>query len=523
MILINSAQFVVSDLQAEFGKIPPAFLPFGNERLFELQHKVISKTFPGERVYLSLPDEFTVPEYDLRLIQDQRIEILRHPIRLTLGQSVLKSLEDIGNIDDVFRVLHGDTLILDLPLVEDAISIAQPTSQQDWFYDEKNKDMAWAGYFSFSNQELLKAKLKNNPDFESSVSEYSRDTGCSRVLCNSWFDFGHVSTFYRARADKLINREFNKITHSAGVLKKTGPEKKIKAEINWYEKVPWEIKSLSPQYFVDASQLESNSYLMEYLPIPSLGEIFVFGNNSAKFWKNIFELAENYLVSCEKLMRSEEREKENQTSLVQYSTELGAHISTRLDLFEKKSTYFNRRIPIGVNGQIPYSIEFIVEECLSHISNSPRRLGFLHGDFCLGNVLFEVRSNKLRLIDPRGLNFRGDESLYGDIRYDLAKLSHSFLGFYDYIIAGRYDFADYSDSSALNFSLNIFVEESKLAIADEFFTHFIKGSSDQQVCISYMILLFITMAPLHEEHAIRQKALLSNAVSLFHRYVRSEF
>lgn len=32
----------------------------------------------------------------------------------------------------------------------------------------------------------------------------------------------------------------------------------------------------------------------------------------------------------------------------------------------------------------------------------------------------------------------GQKTLYGDIRYDLAKLSHSILGLYDWIIAGYY-------------------------------------------------------------------------------------
>ena len=35
MLLIASGQYVVSELYAEFGGIPPAFLPLGNQRLYD--------------------------------------------------------------------------------------------------------------------------------------------------------------------------------------------------------------------------------------------------------------------------------------------------------------------------------------------------------------------------------------------------------------------------------------------------------------------------------------------------------
>lgn len=43
------------------------------------------------------------------------------------------------------------------------------------------------------------------------------------------------------------------------------------------------------------------------------------------------------------------------------------------------------------------------------------------------------------MIDPRGITASGEMTIYGDASYDIAKLSHSIIGLYDWIIAGYYD------------------------------------------------------------------------------------
>jgi len=57
-----------------------------------------------------------------------------------------------------------------------------------------------------------------------------------------------------------------------------------------------------------------------------------------------------------------------------------------------------------------------------------------HGDLCLSNILYDPRTGLLRLIDPKGGTDL--DSLYTDPGYDLAKLSHSLLGGYDFVAKG---------------------------------------------------------------------------------------
>ena len=64
MFLIASAAFLDAEFQVEFRKLPPAFLPIGNRRLFEHQLEVIKKNFPSESVCLSLPESYDLSKKD---------------------------------------------------------------------------------------------------------------------------------------------------------------------------------------------------------------------------------------------------------------------------------------------------------------------------------------------------------------------------------------------------------------------------------------------------------------------------
>ena len=104
--LITSAAYVATELVAEYGKLPPAFLPVGHERLYALQAAVL-----GSGAYLTLPESFSLPEADSRALADAGLRIVTVPDGLPLGLSVLYALEIIGDTPGPIRILHGDTLI----------------------------------------------------------------------------------------------------------------------------------------------------------------------------------------------------------------------------------------------------------------------------------------------------------------------------------------------------------------------------------------------------------------------------
>lgn len=117
------------------------------------------------------------------------------------------------------------------------------------------------------------------------------------------------------------------------------------------------------------------------------------------------------------------------------------------DTFSIKEAYFNKTISrlIKVQYLIPYSREkeIIVNgrKCrnvyfyLRDLENALERLvencpffTFIHGDCTFSNIILREDGNPI-LIDPRG--YFGFSELYGDPRYDWAKLYYSLVGNYD--------------------------------------------------------------------------------------------
>lgn len=60
------------------------------------------------------------------------------------------------------------------------------------------------------------------------------------------------------------------------------------------------------------------------------------------------------------------------------------------------------------------------------------QFNIIHGDLCFANIMVDNTFSFIKVIDPRG-KF-GDFDIYGDYRYELAKLFHSVDGKYDFII-----------------------------------------------------------------------------------------
>ncbi len=113
----------------------------------------------------------------------------------------------------------------------------------------------------------------------------------------------------------------------------------------------------------------------------------------------------------------------------------------------------------------------------------------------------------------------GSKTLYGDINYDLAKLSHSILGLYDWIIAGYYDVDitnrditfDIAESSHHKETQQVFIE----LVEKQF------GLTAHNL-YAMQIQLFLSMLPLHADDERRQKALFANAFRLYQTLLRLE-
>src|SRR5438105_3153555 len=128
--LILSGAYVEQELAAEFGRLPPAFLPVGTQRLYELQ---ISNFGYGGPLYLTIPDSFALPEIDSARLAQLGVTVLTTPEGLGLGQAVVWAINYIGVAETTVRLLHGDTLIAGLPVdATDVIAVGTKGDSYSW-------------------------------------------------------------------------------------------------------------------------------------------------------------------------------------------------------------------------------------------------------------------------------------------------------------------------------------------------------------------------------------------------------
>jgi Phosphotransferase enzyme family len=239
-----------------------------------------------------------------------------------------------------------------------------------------------------------------------------------------------------------------------------------------------------------------------------LGDLWVFGRNSLATWQSIFLSCAAFIDECKRI------EKPAQDSMA---------TPTHQELYEQKTIErlqdfcntheLNMDSAWQLNGQAVASLNAIIQECLSLIPDASPYQHWVHGDFCASNILYDSRSLMIKVIDPRGLTPNQALSPYGDLRYDIAKLAHSFNGCYDQIIAG---FFECSQPEDYHLSLSIFLTEQQRRVQKLFQEQQFHGYTPGDPCIqAIVILLFLSMLPLHADKPARQWAFLANALRLY--------
>jgi hypothetical protein len=514
MILITSAAYVNSEFQTEFGRLPPSFLPVGNRRLFEHQIDSLREHFPDEALALSLPDSYHLAEKDARYLMRHGVHTIRSDEGLDLASAVAIALDHLSPLTGVLRILHGDTLVTDLPHTLDVIGIVRTTEDYAWEVEQADNaaESVWCGYFSFADPALLLGLLQSQEQgFTASVRRYSERRALARVEVAGWFDFGHVNTYFHSRARLTTERAFNSLRISDGCVHKTGtPHHKIQAEARWFHSLPASLRVFTPQ-LIDFDNANAN-YTLEYLPIPPLNEVFVHGRNPTFYWDNIFLRCAEFMQRCHAQPLDDAARAD---AVRDFEALAGAKTWDRLEAFRNNSQGIDLDKSNEINGVALPVLAEIVKDCLRLLDVTRPLPGLIHGDFCLSNILFDSRSGRIKVIDPRGLDSMHRLTSYGDLRYDIAKLAHSVVGLYDHIVAGAFELEVNLTPEANRFRLNIHTDRRTLDVQNVFLDLELLPRVTARALMPMVVLLFISMLPLHADRPQRQTAFLANALRLY--------
>lgn len=535
MNLIASGAYLQGEFVSEVGLLPPSFLPIGNKRLYEYQIEFLASNMNKENdVYLSIPESYALDEYDTHRLQQLSVTLLKVPDGLSLGESILYCWNAAGKHYDSLTLLHGDTLFLDAVFGnENAISmhanrgfyqratLGQDAPSLDLVHNEWSSDcdQVISGYFNFTQPlHFMKSLIQSKNDFIAGIVNYHKSFPIALVNQGEWLDFGHINSFFNSRTLMTTQRVFNdlKITQRKVYKSSQKNPKKIFAEGNWFDQLPRALKLHTPALLAleaGAANHENAHYEIEYLYLLPLSDLFVFSRLANGCWQAIFngiaEVLKGFTAYRPNQVSAKELQQIDSLYLPKTMQRLQSYAAeSNFDIYAQRYTLTNGH---------QVSLVEIAQQSQQYIQPAkPQDIAVSHGDLCFSNMLFDSRVQAIKCIDPRGVSLSGEFSIFGDRRYDLAKLYHSVIGLYDFIIAGRFELQNANNT--LNISLNSALQAE---IENSFQQIILETSSySEKEILAITIHLFLSMLPLHSDKPARQKAFIANAVRLFEKLLK---
>ncbi|UWR06649.1 aminoglycoside phosphotransferase family protein [Ruegeria sp. B32] len=531
MLIIMSGRRVSPEIAHQFGMLPPSFLPLGQGRLYSHQAKLAL----GERCILTLPDDYEISSVDKAMLDQSNIEILQQPETLPIRGAIAGVLDSLKPQENV-RILYGDTLVRmsneDL-LQGDIVAVKDSTANYLWAFAECDDTGALmrfsedppkyqstrrivSGYFNFSDPEKLHAACVEDK-ITGALNSYHQNKGLSLTEPEEWYDFGHLPLYFRSKRDMLTARSFNEVKFEDGyTVKRSKKVAKIRAEANWYENIPNRLRLHTPRYLGRAEGDYQAGYALEYVHHPLLADLHVFGELSLANWLEILRGCIDFLQECRNLRPQEFSPEASEEFASDFFQDMYVRKTWgRLEHFSETSG-ISLNQQITVNGTLLPSIKQVVTELLAEIpATSPDDICMWHGDFFFGNIFYDFTAGRVICIDPRGQLSSGEQSLYGDYRYDLGKLAHSILGKYDKIVLGR---SVLDEHTGFDWSIAVASTSFDKEVEEIFFQQVSASFGLQKTeLMAHMGLLFFTMLPLHEEAPQRQKMLLCSGLLAYAR------
>ena len=525
-VLILSAGQINEELSKIFGRIPSGLIPInGKPAIFRIIDKLLNEGIKNISITVGYKKEILE-----EIIREQYknlcdIQFIESNFEKPPGNSIKDSMNYCN--EKGLLVILGDTLI-DNNLTElvnkgknFVLTSNEFVNTENWCVVTKNKGKldeifdkkilesnekyhALVGCYFFNNVDLLKNSLDEFEDSErleisSIIKKIKEQEEFNSETAYEWLDVGHLENYFSTKQFVLKTRYFNRLQFDdsgKNVIKTSTNNEKLINEINWYKQIPNEILDLVPK-ISDSSIMENPFIKLEYIKHPTLSELWLYGEFSSDFWK---EIINNLFIIIQKFKKYNYRvTKQEYNSMYFQKTqdrinEIMKENEIFKEIFEKDFIFINSKKQKNwklMKDEIKQKIDLMFNEddnCL------------IHGDLYFANILYDSEKTNFKLIDPRG---KWGQGIAGDIKYDIAKIRHSIVGGFDIITNGLYS-ANYQGINKIEY--NVFVSKNNQTIRNELDDIIEKNWKLDEI---KMIegLLFISMLPLHSDNLERQLAL----------------
>lgn len=425
------------------------------------------------------------------------------------------------------KIVLGDTMVLNEPKEkwDSILTSSDFYTSKRWclvekdkndfinrFFDKQNFDInknseAVVGIYNIRNTVLFDGLCRNNiKNKESSLikilEDYNREQPIKSVTIKDWLDFGNPHSIVKASHTLFNKRHFNSLSvDEKGIITKSSIKKdKLNNEYNWFVSIPDELKIFTPRIISRIETATEIKILSEIYGYQSLAEIFVYGNKTLEDWCYILErLIKSYNFFLEYKCDLDK----NYLKLIYRDKTI-----ERINLIEKDDFFCSMLNDdyIVINNKKYKNFKLLKKitfEKINSLLNNSSYSSVIHGDLCFSNILLDPINYFVKFIDPRG------DFIYGDPRYDMAKIRHSVCGLYDFIVLDEYSLLKNNDGS---FEIKIFVQDNTVEVSNKFDELIEKNGFNLEEIKFIEALLFLTMIPLHKDDQTRQTAFYLNSI-----------
>lgn len=423
---------------------------------------------------------------------------------------VIKDNEDVLNLSERIIELSDNTIVLHMfanMVVTDEEKYSTLIQKLPYI---KEVVLIWCGENPVGMvfpevkeyEKYLKAAFANKST-EKVCAEWDADVLQTTIFKN----MNQLQEFLQYITGGFDARFFNSLSGDEYVVTKSSTNiKKIKSEYMYYHLLP---EKMQKWFVLPYDYREENGracYTMERLHMPDVAIRWVHGAFDEEEFEELLEKL-FYFINTREKKEIEVHEYRNIADNLYLSK-----VQDRIEELKTHEMFPVLKVYIE-NGTEFESIEDVLElyeklykRVKSQVYKYPVAV-IGHGDLCFSNMLYNKEAQMLKFIDVKGA--LKEEDLWTNPFYDIAKLSHS--------VCGRYDFFNnnmFEIKLNMDLKLELEVDFDNTVYIEIFKKFLIKNGYDFKTVRILEASLFLSMLPLHMDNPKKVYGLLLNAINI---------